>query len=144
MRHSRGYPSWYWVNQAELAWDLRITRYTMTNTAQIQSVPAPQHGGAIQSLGAGVLAVYLFSVYSRVLDPLLPSAHLPALMSVIMLLVIAFSGSVHEILQASPVRKVVFLTFWMFASLPTSYWRGGSIAAIQQQWIPAVIPMVAL
>ena len=144
MRHSRGYPSWYWVNQAELAWDVRITRYTMTNTAQIQSVPAPQHGGAIQSLGAGVLAVYLFCVYSRVLDPLLPSAHLPALMSVIMLLVIAFSGSVHEILQASPVRKVVFLTFWMFASLPTSYWRGGSIAAIQQQWIPAVIPMVAL
>ncbi len=143
MRHSRGYPSWYWVNQAELAWDVRITRYTMTNTAQIQGVPA-QQGGAIQSLGAGVLAVYLFCVYSRVLDPLIPSAHLPALMSLVMLIVIAFSGSVHEILQASPVRKVVFLTFWMFASLPTSYWRGGSIAAIQQQWIPAVIPMVAL
>ena len=94
----------------------------------------------IQRLGVYLMFFYLFCVYTRVLDFIAPRAHLPAVMTCVMLTLVMFGGGILEVLSTPASRGMVWFTAWMIAVVPFSFWRSGSLATIQTQWIFPTLP----
>jgi len=96
-----------------------------------------------QRLGYGILLFYLFLIYSRIFDVKFSFLHLPGI-SYRVILVMMLLGRAFVPGLKHPIGKAMyFLTFWMLVATPFSMWKGGSVAVLQDAWIPTFVIFLA-
>ena len=87
------------------------------------------------TLGAAILAVYVFLLTSRVLDMgVIGYLHIPMTLFIVLMAMALAKGSLQTVFQSSKVVKYYcFFTIWVLLSFPFSAWRGGSTPFVQSQ-----------
>ena len=92
---------------------------------------APQQlappGNAAQRLSLVFLLIFLFLVYSRILDYYLSSLHLPLIISVLALCLAVASGGIFRLFRSSAGVFLTLYLAWMAICVPLAFWRGGSV-----------------
>ncbi len=104
--------------------------------APATSAPSARFAAPPNALsGAGIffLSVFLFFLFSRVLDFGLNSLHLPLVFSTICLLIALVSGF-QRALQLQAMQLLLAFTVWMLICTPFSVWRGGSVELLRETW----------
>jgi len=102
------------------------------------SAPLPSRNGApaenpFSGLGIFFLSVFLFFLFSRVLDFWLGSLHLPLIFSSISLLIALASGAMSG-LRLGVMQLLIVFTAWLLICTPFSVWRGGSFDLLKEVW----------
>ncbi|MDX2266461.1 MAG: O-antigen ligase family protein [Bryobacter sp.] len=99
------------------------------------AAPLPTRPAANPFSGVGVffLSVFLFFLFSRVLDFKLNSLHLPLIFSSICLL-LALASGVQRALRMRVFQLLLGLTVWMVICIPFSVWRAGSFEVLKETW----------
>jgi O-antigen ligase len=96
----------------------------------------------LQNVGFKLLLLFLFFVFSRVLDVTVPWLHLPFLLSVAVLLATLATGGLGRVL-ASPIgRLLLAFTAWMVLCVPFSQWKGGSFFLLKETWLRSLLCFV--
>jgi hypothetical protein len=92
-----------------------------------------------------LLAVYLFVVYSRIFDTLLPQFRIPGLILVATLGLALLSGGYGMMLRPRVAKIWLAFHCLLLFSVPFSIWRGGSVAfLIGNWWRVAPLPFLIL
>jgi O-antigen ligase len=107
-------------------------------------VEAPGSVSGFQRLGYVVLVGYLFLIYSRVFDVKFSFLHIPGISSRIIMIMMLLSRSFIPAIKHPLGKGMYFMTFWFCAAVPTSMWRGGSIALFTGMWLPAFVIFLAV
>jgi O-antigen ligase len=94
----------------------------------------PQEEGALHSLGLFLLLVFLFLSYSRLLDLLLSSVRIALITSVLVFTVVLMTGGLQRALFSRAGVALSLFTAWLLLAVPFSYWPGGSVQLITDQW----------
>jgi O-antigen ligase len=95
----------------------------------------------LQTLGFSALALYVFIVFSALLDLMTPlHVFRPALLTGIFGLgVTAISGRARVLFSHPAAMALVGLTFWFIACVPFSVWPSGALSTIIDQWQVTVL-----
>jgi O-antigen ligase len=114
----------------------------------VSSRPAPRryHGGFAlvnpfaavpvqQPEGLGKIGFYafcflLFALFSRAFDLYFARFHLPLISEIIALLAAFLTGGFMRISKTRTGLALMGLTFWLVATVPMAYWRGGTIGLV--------------
>jgi O-antigen ligase len=127
--------------------------YRMANTDL--EVPVDLHDGGFEidpatsldpprSKVAGILLFLLYFLYSRTPD--LIGAYVPGTvkaLSAILLFAVIFGGGIKRAFSTRAVQWLTAFTFWLILSTPFSYWRGGSVQLLINDWSKAFLLTVA-
>src|SRR6476646_6226306 len=105
------------------------------------NVPAPDN--PFQRIGFGILLVFLFILFSRTFDVVASSLQIPAIITVLALAATAFSGGLARAIHHRIGKYLLLFTVWMAITIPTSYWRFGSIAVFQN-WLKALVVYICI
>ncbi len=89
-------------------------------------------------LGVFFLSVFLFFLFSRVLDFWLGSLHLPLIFSSISLLIALTSGAFSG-LRLPVMQLLLAFTVWLIVCTPFSVWRGGSFELLKDVWSRSIM-----
>jgi O-antigen ligase len=92
-----------------------------------QALPTPS---AAQKAGYLFLLLYLFIVYSRVIEVALPSLRATALIYAATLALAVLSGGFMRALSHPIGRYLAAFAIWLALATPFSIWRGGSVDAL--------------
>jgi hypothetical protein len=105
------------------------------NTAVARPAPSP-----LRTLGFLSFCFYVFAFHSRILD-VGPARflHLPGIAFGLAILVAVLSGQIIGVLQDRIAVYLVGLSIWLVLAVPGSVWRGGSVALLTEEWIPAMV-----
>jgi O-antigen ligase len=108
----------------------------------LPTIPRLIHVGPLEHIGFGVLLVFLFLSYSRIMDFRLPYLHLPLLASVTALTIAALTGGIKRAF-ASPIGIcLALLTAWILVAIPFSFWKGGSVQFVLDLWSKSFLSYV--
>lgn len=91
-----------------------------------------------QKTGFVLLSSFLLLLFGRICDFYLTGMHLPLIIS-ILCLVFAFAGG--KVLTLFGTRAgILLLAFsaWLCLAVPTSFWRGGSVELLKDQWLKSL------
>ncbi|HKY20055.1 MAG TPA: O-antigen ligase family protein [Vicinamibacterales bacterium] len=117
---------------------------SVTSRTHHQALTAPrvQEGGGIQSIGFFFLCVFLFLGYSRLADSLLSNLYLPLMTSTLALVVTIFGGGVPRALFSRTGIWLSLFSLWLLLAVPFSYWQGGSLQFLWDQWLKSFLVFV--
>jgi O-antigen ligase len=97
-----------------------------------------------RSKAAGILLFLLYFLYSRTPD--LIGVYVPGTvkaLSAILLLAVIFGGGIKRAFSTAAVKWLSAFTFWLVLSVPFSYWRGGSMQLLINDWSKAFLLTIA-
>ena len=92
---------------------------------------SPAGDSLVQKLGLMFLLVFLFVGYSRVLDFVFTSLHLPLILSLVSLIFAALAGGLLRPFQVPFGYLMSAFLIWMSICIPFGHWRGGSVLVLQ-------------
>jgi O-antigen ligase len=96
----------------------------------------------VQRFGLYALVGFMFLSFSRAADFLMPSAHLPFILSSLALLCVIFSGGLVQALTSKVGFLLMAFSAWLVIAMPFSVWRGGSYMLITDQWVKSFMVFV--
>lgn len=109
------------------------------NVAQATQFPnVTSAGNPFQSVGFGILLLFLFILFSRTFDVVASSLQIPFIVSCLVLAATIFSGGILRVWQHKIGRYLLAFTAWMAIATPFSFWRSGSILTLQD-WLKAFL-----
>lgn len=115
-----------------------------TNVAPSKRFPnVTSVGNPFQTIGFGILLVFLFILFSRTFDVVLSSLQIPFTISCLVLAATVFSGGILRVWQHKIGRYLLAFTAWMAIAIPFSFWRGGSIVVFQS-WLKAFLVYICI
>lgn len=87
-----------------------------------------------ETIGYGVMTVFLFLMFGRPADFWLSWLHLPLILSIVSLMAAILSGQLIKVLQMRAAQLMLVLTAWLLICVPFSFHRFGSLAMIGDKW----------
>jgi hypothetical protein len=121
---------------------VRARTPVLSYPAPTQQVTLPEPG-FLQSVGCGMLCLYLFLLYSRLHDYVY-YLHLPAIIMTVLLVVVILSGELPGVVRRSSTLWVLGLTVCLGMSIPLSVWRGGAAEAFASLWLKTALTFVCV
>ena len=119
----------------------------MTANGNLMRPPAsayvPPLDNPFQRIGFGILLLFLFVLYSRVFDVVLGSFQIPAVITALVLAATIFSGGLARAVKHKTGRYFLGFTAWMAITIPSSFWRSGSIPVFQG-WLKALLVYICI
>lgn len=79
-----------------------------------------------------LLLIFLFIVYSRILDYTLSGLHLPLIVSTMTLCFALLSGGLFRIFRSLTGVYMLLYLGWMAICVPLAFWKGGSFQSLQE------------
>lgn len=131
----------------------RIKRPVAPPLAPPPPPPKPRQQQAapeLMSVGRGfalrLFLVYLFLIFSRVLEFVLVGYHIPALMFLMAIPAAVMCGALSKVRLSGPMRWLLVFTLWFLVCIPFSVWRGGSVqqARILLMAVASMVPIIGL
>lgn len=94
--------------------------------------------------GVGVVSVlaFLFLNYSRLTDFWLASLYLPLIASLVALTVTICTGGLRRALMSKVGFWLSAFSTWLVLAVPFSFWRGGSVDLLWNQWLDSFLVFV--
>lgn len=94
-----------------------------------------------QSIPFGYITLlfFLFLLYSRICDLVLPQLHIPLISSTISCIFAVVSGALMLGLSESVSKFFLAYTVWLTVTIPFSVWKGGSFQTVTSEWYKAVL-----
>jgi O-antigen ligase len=96
----------------------------------------------LETIGFGVLLVFLFLSYSRIMDFKLPYLHLPLIASVTALTMAVLTGGIRRAFSSPIGISLALLTVWIILAIPFSFWKGGSVEFVVDLWSKSFLSYV--
>jgi O-antigen ligase len=96
----------------------------------------------LENIGFGVLLVFLFLSYSRIMDFKLPYLHLPLIASVTALTIAILTGGIRRAFSSPIGICLALLTVWIILAIPFSFWKGGSVQFVIDLWSKSFLSYV--
>jgi len=109
----------------------------------INALPAPQPS-LLSKVGAPLMYVFVFLVISRVADFWGSQLRLPLITGSLAVLLAIINGGVLRTIASRTGQLLILFTIWMIAITPLSYWRGGSVAMLTDQWSKALMAFIMI
>lgn len=111
--------------------------------AAVASLAQPDRTGAtslnaVQRVGFGIVAVYVFLLFSRVQD-YVSFLHLPAVMVTLALMAMVASGALLRVINSHHAKLLLAMTVWMALSIPFSVWPGGAFDVFFSKWLNILV-----
>jgi O-antigen ligase len=97
----------------------------------------------ISTFGFGCLILFLFLTFSRATDNFLSGLYLPLIFACLALVSVIASGNLGLVLRSRPAAFLLGFTGWLIVATPFSYWRGGSVALLQE-WAKSFLVFVLI
>jgi len=101
----------------------------------------------LSGFAVGLLLLVIFLLYSRSSDLIamfVPSAgYIVRILSILLLMLVLLTGTVRQAFSAIPFKYLTGFTLWLVLAVPTSYWRGGSLKLLTDQWFKDYLLMMA-
>lgn len=110
---------------------------TATAVAAVQ--PSP-----IARLGAPLMLVFLFLATGRLADFAGHQLRLPLILGTLAVLLALINGALARALKSRPGQLLTAFTLWMVLITPLSYWRGGSVNLLANQWLKSIMVYVMI
>src|SRR5258708_29552571 len=108
-----------------------------------REAPAPVYspGGisGFQRLGFIILVLYLFLIYSRIFDVKFGRLHIPGISYRVILVMVLLSQAFITALKTNIGRAMLGFTVWFILAIPSSLWKGGSVALLVDSWLPSFV-----
>jgi O-antigen ligase len=101
--------------------------------------PARARGGAGFAFGYATLLFFLFLLYSRICDLVLPGLHIPLIASTLSCIFAVLSGSLLTGFSEPVSKFFLGYTIWLTVTIPFSVWKGGSFQTVTSDWYKAVL-----
>ncbi len=101
-------------------------------TAMATATQALPNSSTVRKAGFALALVYLFITYSRVIEVLIPSLRITALVFAAVLGLAVVSGGFTQALSHRIGRFLTAYVFWLVLATPFSMWRGGSVEALME------------
>jgi O-Antigen ligase len=96
-----------------------------------------------QHLGFIVLILYLFLIYSRIFDVKFGRLHIPGISYRVILVMVLLSQAFITALKTNIGRAMLGFTVWFLLAIPSSLWKGGSVALLLDSWVPSFVIFLA-
>lgn len=96
----------------------------------------------LQNVGFGLLLLFLFLAFSRVLDHLLPNVRLALVLSLVVFLITMATGGYRRVIKSPIGLLLLAFTVWMVICVPFSSWRGGSFKLLKDAWLRSLLCFV--
>lgn len=107
------------------------------------AVVAEKQGAKPTNLVSTLLAVYLFLLFSRVLDVSnLWRLHIPLILWLVLTLITLARGELQLALSSKVTKYFIAFTVWVALCLPFSRWRSASLQSIQWQVQSLIIYLI--
>lgn len=106
------------------------------------AIAAPRPAQPINPLaqiGSGLLLVFLFLVYSRILDFNFGRLHIPLLVSSLAFFACTITGGLQRALRTRVGLLLLAFTGWLIAAIPFSVWKGGSVTTVEGAWLKSFL-----
>ena len=101
----------------------------------------------LSGFAVGLLLLVIFLLYSRSSDLIamfVPGAgYIVRILSILLLILVLLTGTVRRALSSIPFKYMTGFTLWLVLAVPTSYWRGGSLKILTDQWFKDYLLMMA-
>jgi hypothetical protein len=99
----------------------------------------------VQSLGRLILLLYLFIIYSRIMDVKFWWLHIPGILLALLIILAPASTRVLAVLGDRRIgRYLVLFTLWAIAIVPFSVWRGGAFQHAAREWPREVMVFIGI
>lgn len=98
----------------------------------------------LEKLGFLLLMGLIVMDFSRFLDLHFHSLHLPGITQGALLLIALLTGAFMRGARSRISTLMIILTVWMFACLPTAYWRGGTMGILTGRWMKEMLTFLLL
>ncbi|MDX2153913.1 MAG: O-antigen ligase family protein [Bryobacteraceae bacterium] len=95
-----------------------------------QALPLPSTDNTGQSLALRIFLVYLFILFARPTDFVLTGLRLPAIFFLLTIVLTLLVGGVQRAINHRVALFFGAFLFWMTIAVPTSVYRGGSVATL--------------
>src|SRR5205823_7567648 len=92
----------------------------------------------------GVLMVFLFLSYSRIVDVKASSLHLPLITSLIAFAITILSGRIQYVFASRIGICLSAFTVWAMLTIPFSIWQGGSFHVFTELWSKSFLLFVMM
>jgi O-antigen ligase len=89
-------------------------------------------------LGFWAVSLFIFFLFSRVLDFQLSFLHLPLVLSLLALAVTLMVG-MRAVVTSPVFRLFLLLSAWFVICVPTSVWPGGSYSVLKEEWFKSLM-----
>ncbi len=106
-------------------------------------VNSPGEVSGFQRLGFFILVIYLFLIYSRIFDVKFSALHVPGISYRVMLVMVVLSQSFITALKTNIGKAMLGFTAWFILAVPSSHWKGGSVALFTTMWVPSFVIFLA-
>lgn len=111
--------------------------------ADQSTVYTPGGVSGFQRLGFTILLLYLFLIYSRIFDVKFAFLHIPGISYRVIFAMVILSQAFLRALKTDIGKAMLAFTAWFVLSIPTSLWKGGSVALLTDSWLPAFVIFLA-
>jgi hypothetical protein len=110
-------------------------------------LPNPPAAIPPRSFAVGLLLVLLFLLYSRssdLVEMLVPGvSYIVRTLAILLLIFVVLTGAMRQAFSSIAFKYLTAFTVWLVLAVPMSYWRGGSIKILTDQWLKAYLLMMA-
>ncbi len=114
----------------------------MTTTWPGATTASQNPDSRVRRIGVWATMAYLFLVFSRVIELLPAQLRLALATAAVASLAALLTGGFRRALSTGAGRMLTAFSVWLVLSTPWSFWRGGSLALLRDQWLKCFLCFV--
>ena len=113
-------------------------------SAEVRQRPTQPALDLLQRFGGYVAMVYVLMVYVRLAEYIPFRAHLPLIMTLVLLLCTVFTNGIPRAFNSKAAMLLSALAGWFIVSIPFSFWRYGSLMLLTNYYSFAFLSFVGV